>query len=123
MEKACSSAPIHIYEYTDSEFLNDALIDECDLIFKEAIEVADVPDQKRRLEREYLAIRYLKITRSPLDTPGRKEAIDEFLRDVKSHGITEIMERNSLSVSKEIMLTSRYTKERNNTYRLYYIMQ
>ena len=123
MEKACSSAPIHIYEYTDTDFINDSLISECDSIFKEALKIAETPEQKMRLEREHLAIRYLKLTRSPLNSPGRNEAIDEFICDVKSHGITEIMERNSLAVSKEIMLTSRYTKERNNTYRLYYIMQ
>jgi len=58
-----------------------------------------------------------------IDTPHRTEMIEEFFKDVKSFGITEIMERVSLPISKHAMIISRYAKEFEGEYRVYYIMQ
>ena len=61
-----------------------------------------------------------------LDAPGHSELVEELINDVKSHGITEITERRSLSVSKENMLNFKFAKSLANLNHLtlnYYIMQ
>ena len=85
--------------------------------------VAENDTYRMRVEREYLSVRFLKITRSPLDTEGRNKLIDDFFYDVKCFGITEIRERVSLAASKKCMQEHRYVKDRSDDYKLYYIMQ
>ena len=61
-----------------------------------------------------------------LDAPGHLELVDELINDVKSHGITEITERRSLSVTRENMLKCKFSKSYSNLNHLtlnYYIMQ
>ena len=123
MEKACTSAPLTIYQYPNAEFITDGLVEKSDELFKEAMAVAENETYRERIERDYLSIRFLKITRSELDTVGRDEAVDKFIDDVKRFGITEINERTSLAVTKHSMKTSRYTEDRPGHYILYYIMQ
>lgn len=123
MSQACSSAPLSIYQHPDAEYITDSLVNEADLLFKKAMSAASTVEQLERVKREYLAIRFLQLTRMELDTPDRTEQIEQFFKDVKHFGITEIMERTSLAVSKASMLKSRYAKEFPFNYRLYYIMQ
>lgn len=121
-EKAGTSAPLTIYLCPDAEYITDELVAKADELFQKALSVAENEVYRTRVAREYLAVRYLKLTRLPLDVPGRSEWIEEFMRDVKRHGITEIMERCSLAMSKKGMLEHRYTKDCER-YKLYYIMQ
>ena len=123
MEEACSSSTLFIYQYPDAEYITDELVEKCDALFKEAIAVAENETYRKRVEREYLSVRFLKITRSELDTQKRNELIDEFFNDVKKEGITEIRERTSLAVSKRCMQNHRFVKDRSEEYSLYYIMQ
>lgn len=122
MEKATVNDCLFIKQYPDADWITDELVAEADALFQNAMAVAE-STYLERIQREHLAVRYLQLTRSALDTPGRNEAIDQFIDDVKSFGITEIMERNSLSFSKKCMKESRYTLDRADRYRLYYIMQ
>ena len=92
-------------------------------MFELAIKTAENDIYRSRLEREYLSIRFLKLTRMEFDTLNRTEMINEFFDDVKKFGITEIRERRSLKVSKELLLTGRYTRGTADDYSLYYIMQ
>ncbi len=123
MEDACSSACLSIYQHPDADYLNDELVSECDKLFRKAMDCAENENHLCNIRKEYLAIRFLQLTRMEIDTPHRTEMIEEFFRDVKSFGITEIMERVSLPVSKHAMIISRYAKEFEGEYRVYYIMQ
>lgn len=123
MEKACSGSPLSLYQYPDAEYITDELVEKADRIFKKAMSVAENDAYRERVEREYLSVRFLKITRSPLDAEGRNREIDAFFDDVKRFGITEIRERISLAASKKCMQEHRYVKDRSGDYKLYYIMQ
>lgn len=122
MEDACTNSPLDIYQSTDAQYLNDGLIEEGAKCFDEALRLAKSPAYRRRIEREQLSVRYLQLSRMPLDTPGRSDMIDEFFRDVKSHGITEIRERRSLALTRDAMKRSRYTKEYKDEYSLHYVL-
>lgn len=123
MEKACQGAQLSIYQLPNADYLNDDLIKKCDKLFKDAIEHAENCVFKERITREYLAIRFLILTRMELDAKDREEMINAFFKDVKSFGITEIMERTSLPASLDSMTRSRYAKDRSARYSLYYVMQ
>ncbi len=122
-EKACASSPLSIYQNPDAQYITDELLEKADSLFESAISSAETDEIRRRIEREYLSIRFLKLARTELDAPCRKEKIEEFFDDVKRHGLTEIMERTSLAVSKQCMLDSRYALDRSQEYSVYYIMQ
>ena len=122
MENAPKNHGLHIKHYPNAPWITDQLVAKADELFRKAFEVSDGV-YLQRIQREHLAVRYLQLTRSELGTPRRDEAIDKFINDVKSFGITEIMERNSLAFSRECMKNSRYTLDREGKYKLYYIMQ
>jgi len=120
--KACESAPLTIYQNPDAEYITDGFIEKADELFSEAMSLADTEEIRKRVEREYLSVRFLKIARTPIGTAGRDGLIDKFFDDVKRHGITEIRERRPHSVTKRIMKESPYMREHSG-YKLYYIMQ
>ena len=78
---------------------------------------------KNRIDKLLLGIRYLYIVRLEMDYPNRNELIDEFYADLKKHKITEIFERTSLEFSINTMKKSKYAKDREGWYSLYYIMK
>ncbi len=122
-EKVCSSASLSIYQNPDAEYITDEFVEKADLLFDEATKAAESKEIRRRIEREYLSIRFLKLTRMETDITDRTEQIEKFFYDVKKHGMTEIMERASLAVSKQCMINSRYATDHTGEYRVYYIMQ
>ena len=123
MEEAGTKAPLGIYQYPDALYLTDDVVEKADTLFREALDCAENELYRRRVEREYLAIRFLLLARMQMNAPEREEKIRAFFRDIKSHGLTEIMERASLAVSQDCMLRSQYAKDRSLRYSLYYIMQ
>ena len=122
MENAPREIGLHIKQYPNAPWITDELVAESDELFQKAMAVSDGV-YLQRIRREHLAVRYLQLTRLPLNTPGRDAMIDAFIDDVKSFGITEIMERNSLAFSRQCMKESLYTLDREKRYKLYYIMQ
>lgn len=76
-----------------------------------------------RIEKLMLGIEYLELVRLDLDYPNRNELIDGFYDKLKKHKITEIHERTNLNLSIKYMKESKYCKERNDWYSLYYIMR
>lgn len=122
-EKTCSSSALSIYQNPDAEYITDEFVEKAELLFDKAVKVAESEEIRRRIEREYLSIRFLKLTRMEPDAPDRTVLIEKFFYDVKKHGMTEIMERASLAVSKQCMLNSRYATDHTGEYRVYYIMQ
>lgn len=122
-EKAEQQSPLSIYQSPDAAYLTDGLVTEADELFLRALSSAESDEYRRRVEREYLSVRFLQLARLPMDAPARKERIERFFEDLKKHGITEIFERQSLEAAKSSMLKSRYTSDRSACYLLYYTMQ
>lgn len=122
-EKACSSAPLSIYQNPDAEYITDEFVEKADSLFKQAIKSTPSDEIRKRIEREYLSVRFLQLARMEMNVPDRTEQIEQFFYDVKKHGMTEIMERASLAVSKHCMINSRYATDHTGEYRVYYIMQ
>ena len=122
MEKATVNDCLFIKQYPDADWITDELVAQADELFQKAMAVAEGA-YLTRVQREHLAVRYLLLARMELGAPNRDELIDAFIADVKKNGITELMERNSIAFSKECMKHSRYTRDREGKYKLYYIMQ
>ena len=122
MEKATVNDCLFIKQYPDANWITDELVTQANELFRKAMTAVD-DIYLARVQREYLAIRYLQLVRMELGAPNRDEMIDAFIADVKKNGITELMERNSIAFSRECMKHSRYTRDREGKYKLYYIMQ
>ena len=120
--KACESAPLTIYQYPNAEYITDDLICRAEEIFTRAISRAENEIFKKRIEREFLSVRFLRVSRLPLNAPNRERDIENLCNDIKSFGITEIRERRTLSDTKRDMLETQYVLTRSGC-RLYYIMQ
>ena len=123
IEEAERSSALSIYQYPDADYITEELIVKSEKLFEMALANAVSDDYRHHIEREYLAVRYLRLTRLPMDTPNRAELVQEFFTDIKRHGLTEIMERISLDDSQRAVTNSMYAKDRQGFHCLYYIMQ
>ncbi len=123
VEKACSSKPLTIYQEPDNPWITDELVAKMTELFDRALAAAENETFRARVEREQLSARYLTLVRLPMDAPERDERIDRFITDVKRFGMTEIMERRSLPVSRDAMKRSLYAKDRTGAFSVYYTMQ
>ncbi len=112
-----------LYYKPDADFITNELIEKAVALFEKAIAEADNSDVLKRIEREYLSVRFLRISWMPMDAEGREELISKLYEDVKKHGITEIQERVNLEISFERLRKYPYCKELGESYRLYYIMK
>lgn len=120
---ACESHPLTIYQNSNAEYITDDLVNRAEAIFSEALRLAEREEYRERIEREYLSVRFMRLSRMDLEMPSREALIREFFTDLKRHGLTEIRERQALSVTRDIMLTSQYAAAKGDHYPLYYIMQ
>jgi hypothetical protein len=123
IEEAETKFPLKIKQHPNAEYFTDELIASADDLFQSALSAAESDAYRARVEREYLSVRYMQLVRLPMDAPNRAERIEEFFKDVKKHGITELFERQSLAVAKHAMLSSMYASDRSLRYSLYYTMQ
>lgn len=121
--EAVKGNDLTIYQYSDADYITDDLVNESEKLFIKAMENAENEEIKRRIEKEFLSIRYLKISRMPLGAPDRDKLIDRLYEDVKSFKLTEVSERTNLEIYFEWMKSSRYVKERHGRWNLYYIMK
>ena len=111
-----------LYDHTDANYLSDALIEECDTLFRKAEEAAENEEIRRRIAREHLSIKYLKAVRVA-DDAARSEATDALADEIRRERLTEIMERINLEDSFTYMKRSQYAKDRTGRYRMYYIVR
>lgn len=125
MEKACQSNELHIYQIPQAAYMTDELLEYCDALFCKAEALAEDELHLQRIRREHLSIRFVRLARNPVGTEGRDAEVDEFFRDVKDFGITEISERVPLEYSERCMRESQYclTFDVNSYYSLYYMMR
>ena len=122
MMNACESAPLSIYQHPNAAYITDDVVCKAEKIFEQAILIAENEEYKKRVEREFLSVRFLHLSRLPMDFPHRKQDIENFFDDVKNFGITEIRERKPLSSTKNDMLESQYVTSISGP-TLYYIMK
>ena len=123
MEEAETKSPLSMYQHPNAPYLTDKLITTSDELFRCALSAAESEIFRTRVEREYLSVRYLQLTRLPMDAPYRTEKIRNFMKDLKRHGITEIFERCSLAAAEYAMVNSMYASDRSACYSLYYTLQ
>jgi hypothetical protein len=112
---------MRIYDYSDAEYLTDELISRWDELFTLA-EAAECGETRRRIEREHLSVKYMRVTRIENDEVRSRE-VDALEEEIRAHRLTEVMERTNLDDSFEYMRKSRYAKERNGRYSMYYIVR
>ena len=101
-----------IYDAPDAAYLTDQRLAEAERCLAEAMELSGSPTVRQRVEREALAVRYVRLVRLPMDIPDRDEQIDRFAADVRRLGITELFERKNLEESFAAMKESRYVRDR-----------
>ena len=113
-----------LYDDADHEMFTDELVEKAEEIIKDALSLVEENDKEyKHVEELFLTYLYMYIVRLPLEDKSRDNLIDVFFTKVNEHGITELFERTSLEFSKEVMKKSRYAKDRDNWYSLYYIMK
>lgn len=112
-----------LYDDASHPMFTDETIDKAKKLISEALNLENDELLIKRIKRLDLSMKYLELVRLELDFPKRDELIDEFLIEVKEQGITEIFERTDLFYSIDVMKKSRYCKEREGWFSLYYIMK
>lgn len=113
-----------LYDDADHEMFTDELVSKAkEIITKALSEVNESDKEYKHVKALYMSYLYMYIVRLPLDYPYREKLIDDFFNDVYDLEITELFERTSIDFSKEVMKKSRYAKNRENWYSLYYIMK
>jgi hypothetical protein len=115
--------PLKLYQNSDAAYITDELVSCAEELFAGAISAAKTEKRKWYLEKEYLSVLFMKVTRMALDDPERAPLLDRLYEDVKRFGITEIRERTNLDVSFENLRRARYCKSSDGEYSLYYIMR
>ena len=103
---------IGIYDRPDAPYLTDSVIEEAEEILSEAMVKAENDTVRERIRREALSPAYARLTREDPMTPGHRERVDSFSRELQALGITEIFERKELSASLERIKESRYAADR-----------
>ena len=121
--KAMENNELTIYQYTDTGFVTDELVQKADELFQKALNAGGTERNRWYLEKEYLSILFMKTTRMKIGNPQRDELIDQLYEKVKAFGITEIRERRYLDTSFENLKKERYARNHDNEYSLYYIMR
>ena len=122
-EERVKDYDLWLYDDADSELFDDDLIKQSYEYFNNALDVCTDEVRKQRIQKLMLGVEYLYLVRLDLNYPNRNELIDQFKEKVIFHKITEIFERTELNYSIDVMKKSKYAKERENWYSLYYIMR
>ena len=121
--EASAGKPLTLYQNTDAPYITDALVERAEALFEAAFAAAASPRILHDLQKEYLSVLFMKATRMPLDDPRRKDLIDRLYEGVKDFNITEIRERRNPESCFENLRRSRYARETEGEYLLYYIMK
>lgn len=112
-----------LYQNSDAGYITDLLVTKAEDLFNKALSVVKSEKSKWYLQKEYLSVLFMKVSRMDLEKPEREILIDQLYEGVKNFNITEIRERSYLETSFENLRQSRYATSRENEYPLYYIMK
>ncbi|MEA4831675.1 MAG: DUF4838 domain-containing protein [Oscillospiraceae bacterium] len=122
MQNAVKPFDMRIRDCPNAGWLESDMIEKAQLCFDMAKSAAENEKVFLRVEKEWLSILYVRLTRMELGAPGRDEMIDMFEHLCRKHHITELHERLDLDFSIEVMKKSRYAADRSGMYVLYYRM-
>lgn len=121
---ASSNSELWLYDDADSKMFTDELVEKAKVIINKALEILDKDSlYYKHVMVLYLSYMYMYIVRKPIEDKDRNNEIDEFFNLISKYGITELFERTSIEFSKEVIKKSRYAKDREGWYSLYYIMK
>lgn len=113
-----------LYDDADSEMFSDELVIKAKEIIEKALaSVKENTKEYLHVKKLYLSYLYLYTVRLPMDYPERDKEVEKLFNLIYELGVTEVFERTSLDFSKKVALQSRYCKDRQNWYSLYYIMK
>ena len=113
-----------LYDDADSEIFTDDLEEKARVIINNALSsVSNGTKEYKHVLTLYLSYLYLHTVRLSLDEKNRDEEVNKLFSLIKELGVTEIFERTSLEFSENVVRKSRYFKDRENWYSLYYIMK
>lgn len=113
-----------LYDDADSEMFTDDLEEKARVIINNALSsVSNGTKEYKHVLTLYLSYLYLHTVRLSLDEKNRDEEVNKLFSLIKELGVTEIFERTSLEFSENVVRKSRYCKDRENWYSLYYIMK
>ena len=118
---AVSNSTMTLYDFPDSEYITDELVAKSLELFDMA-EKAESGEVKKRIQRERLAMEYVRITRIS-DNDIRAKETDSFALKVKEFKLTEIMERIDLSLSFDFMKREPFARNRDGKYTVYYLVK
>lgn len=122
MEKSITGKYADIYDTTDREYYSEETIKQADALFELAEKADTNPTIIRRIQRERLAIEYMKTVRIE-DNDKRCEAADALYEKLKEHKITEIAERTDLRDAIRWIKENQYASATRNWYSMYYIVK
>ncbi len=88
-----------IYDPPDAPYLSEETLKKAEDLLALALGHATEDPCRQRVLREQLSLRYVRLARQAVSTPGREAAIDLFGRDAKALGITELFERKDFDAS------------------------
>lgn len=114
MQRAAMRGHMSLFDGAEAAYLDDETLRAGEALLRGARDGAETPVQRERLERELLSVRYIRLVRLPLGTPGRAALVDAFARDVRRLGITELFERRALEESFMCMQNSLYAAARED---------
>ena len=122
MADAITDKVVTIFDNADAKYYSDELISYCDGLFNKAEAAAETEEVRCRINREHLAIEYMKTVRIE-DDELRAAETEKFKEKLIYHKITEINERTYLPLSIQYMKEKRYATGRENWYNTYYIVR
>ncbi len=123
LQNAVKGHRLGIYDSPDAPYFTNALVEAADELFRAADHAAENERVRERIQKEYLSVEYLQLTRLPVDAHNRKQRMDAFASHVRSFEISELSERRYLEESLANIRLSQYARDiRKESFCMYYRM-
>lgn len=111
-EEAVKGFHMSLFDPLDAPYLQGEFLQKLEGLLEAALGYTRDREKRRRLELELLSPRYCRIAALPLNAPGRDGLVEDFARDARRLGISELFERRELEASFDCMKNSRYALDR-----------
>ena len=99
---------VHIYDRVDQPYLSDEFLDKSEPLFDEAERMAENDTILARVKKLRLSIRFVRLSKTPADAPGRAEEAERFIEDVRASGIGSYAEGTVLADLEPAIREGRY---------------
>ena len=99
-DKGCH---LYCFNHPDKPWHTMDLVETCEKIFDEAEKVAPNEQILLRVQRQRLAVRYLRILLTPKGSPERNALIDAFEPDARRFGLTMLWERRDMDFCLRVL--------------------